>query len=56
MCQAGGREGMERGSHVLGMELCQSAFEREMGSTDEIGHTRDHGHNPLLVPSSWLHD
>jgi hypothetical protein len=42
---------MERGSNVLGMELCQSAFECEMRSTDEIGYTRDHGYDPLLVPS-----
>jgi hypothetical protein len=51
MRQAGGREGMERGSHVLGVEFCQSAFECKMRSTDEIGYTRDHGYYPLLVPS-----
>ena len=55
MRQAGRREGMERGSHVLGMELCQSALEREMGSTDEIGYTQDHGYDPLLVPSLCPH-
>jgi len=52
MCKAGGRERMERGSHVLGMELCQSASILGMGSTDEIGYTQDHGYYPLLVPLS----
>jgi len=50
MYQAGGRERMEWGSHVLGVELCQLASECERKSTDGIGYTQDHGYYPLLVP------
>jgi hypothetical protein len=56
MCQAGRRERVERWSHVLGVEFCQSAFEWEMRSTDEIGYTQDHGYDPLLVPALCPHD